>query len=127
MKIHVNPVPAPRMSRYDRWTNVEKGKGRPAVLRYFRYRDALKEAYGDSGLPPELHLQFVIPMPPSWSRKKKLLYDGKPHQQRPDTDNLIKAVQDALAKEDGYIYHVDAMKHWGATGSVTIEPIHQGP
>lgn len=111
------------MSARDRWTDVDKGKGRPAVLRYFRYRTVLKEAYGDSDLPPELRLKFIIPMPPSWSRKKRLLQDGMPHQQRPDTDNLIKAVQDALAKEDGYIYHVEAMKHWGVEGSVTIEPL----
>jgi Holliday junction resolvase RusA-like endonuclease len=123
MKISVTPVPAPRMSRYDRWTNVEKGKGRSVVLRYFQYRDVLRDAWGEFDLPAELRLEFIMPMPRSWSDKKRLLMNGKPHQQKPDRDNLEKAVQDALAKDDSYIWRVEATKRWGTEGSVTIEAI----
>lgn len=104
------------MVRSDRW------RQRPAVLRYFIYRDVLKEAW-EVDLPAELHLEFILPMPNSWSKKKRLLMNGLPHQQKPDIDNLIKAVQDGLAKEDSYIYRVEASKHWGTEGSVTIEAI----
>jgi Holliday junction resolvase RusA-like endonuclease len=123
MKINITPVPAPRMSRYDRWTDVEKGKGRSVVLRYFQYRDDLKTAWGDVDLPAQLRLDFVLPMPKSWSNKKRLLMNGTPHQQKPDRDNLEKAVQDALAKDDSYIWHGITTKRWGTEGSVTIEAI----
>lgn len=117
MKIDVTPVPAPRMVQSDRW------RKRPAVLRYFEYKDKLVEAWGDNPLPEELHLEFVMPMSNSWSLKKKIRLDGEPHQQRPDVDNMIKAVMDSLSKEDSNIYYVEASKHWGIEGSVTIRPV----
>lgn len=117
MRIDVTPVPAPRMTKSDAW------RKRPAVLRYFRYKDDLREAWGEIDLPSQLHLEFIMPMPASWSAKKKLAMNGAPHQQRPDIDNLQKAVQDSLAAEDSYIYSIRATKHWGNEGSVTIRDI----
>lgn len=117
MKILVTPVPAPRMTKADAW------KKRPAVLRYFAYKDVLREAWGDVDLPERLRLQFVMPMPKSWSGKKRLLMNGEPHQQRPDVDNLQKAVQDSLAIEDSYIWDAHSTKRWGDVGSVTIGDI----
>jgi len=49
--------------------------------------------------------------------------EGKPHQQKPDIDNLQKAVQDSLCDDDSYIYDVCATKVWGIDGSVTIETL----
>lgn len=37
---------------------------------------------------------FYIPVSKSWSKKDKLEMIGKPHQQKPDKDNLEKAVMD---------------------------------
>ena len=44
---------------------------------------------------------FHLPMPPSWSRKKQLTMIGKPHAQKPDIDNLLKAVLEIMSKPDG--------------------------
>lgn len=81
------------------------------MLRYFQYRDTLRAAWGEVDLPAQLELQFIMPMPKSWSAKKRLLMDNMPHQQRPDADNMIKSVQDSLAIDDSYIYEVHATKH----------------
>ena len=50
---------------------------------------------------------------------------GKPHQQKPDTDNLVKAVLDAVHTDDSGIYHFEAMKFWGEAGEIHIETIKQ--
>src|ERR1700680_1597192 len=33
------------------------------------------------------HIRFYIPVPPSWSQKKKTRYHGTLHQAKPDIDN----------------------------------------
>ena len=117
MIIGVTPVPAPRMTKRDRWAR------RPAVLRYFQYRDELQAAWGEREVPARLRLIFIMPMPKSWSNKKRLLMRGEPHQQKPDIDNLQKSVQDSLCTEDSFIYDVHATKFWGESGSLTIETL----
>ena len=67
-----------------------------------------------------------IRMPASRSKKKKAAMTGKPHRQRPDVDNLGKALFDALFKEDSCIAQSFARKFWddgkGARMEVHISP-----
>jgi Holliday junction resolvase RusA-like endonuclease len=102
------------MVKSDSWAK------RPAVLRYWDFKDELVRLWGDRELPESIGLVFIIPMPISWSEKKKILMDGKPHQIKGDIDNYIKATLDCLADNDAYIWHVDAVKRWGREGSITI-------
>ncbi len=44
--------------------------------------------------PVTMSLEFVMPLPPSYSKK---LW-GQPHTKKPDLDNLSKLVMDALGK-----------------------------
>ncbi len=46
--------------------------------------------------PLKLKVICYMPIPQSYSKKKKRELNGKPHISRPDTDNLVKAVNDAL-------------------------------
>jgi Holliday junction resolvase RusA-like endonuclease len=48
---------------------------------------------------------FFIPVPVSWSEKKKKLHHGTLHQSKPDLDNLLKAMMDSLLSEDKFIAH----------------------
>lgn len=110
----ITPIPKPRQTQSDRW------KQRPCVMRYRAFKDQIKA----SGLAvPECgcRMIFVLPMPSSWSKKKKDRMRGMPHKQRPDTDNLVKAVLDAVLTEDSHIYHVDGLKFWGDSGQIIIE------
>lgn len=95
------------MTQRDRWAK------RPAVMRYYDFCDELRLRYkGD--LPASLGLEFYIVMPKSWSKKKQAAMDHQPHQQKPDIDNLCKAVMDALAPDDSYIHLLHAAKYWTA-------------
>lgn len=64
---------------------------------------------------------FILPMPKSWSEKKKEQMNNEPHLQRPDLDNLLKALLDALMKEDSVIWKLGMLeKRWGDIGLITI-------
>ena len=112
----ITPVPAPRMTRSDKWAD------RPCVTKYFAFRNEFR--YYCNILKYEmqdtLKVDFIIPMPESWSEKKKLEMDGKPHKQRPDVDNLSKSLMDSFNKDDGFVYDIHARKFWGRVGQILI-------
>lgn len=117
MKIHnITPVPKPRMTRRDKW---EK---RPCVLRYFAFKDECrlkKVELSEDGNK----IIFVMPMPKSWSLKKKRAMDGSPHQQKPDADNLLKAIYDAVFDDDAKVWRMYCEKRWGFTGKIVIDEL----
>lgn len=110
----ITPIPKPRMTRADKW------KKRPAVLRYWAFKDECilnKITLQSEGAS----VTFIMPMPKSWSVKKSLTFLGKPHTQKPDLDNLLKALQDALFDDDSGIHSITIKKIWGDTGAIIIE------
>ena len=116
MSINIQPVAKPRMTRSDRW------KKRPVVLKYWQFKDALKEKAEQKNwnLSKDITIYFSIAMPKSWSKKKKKQMNKQPHQHKPDIDNLIKSVLDSLAEDDSYVYSVKAVKSWSEKGNVWI-------
>ena len=114
---NITPIGKPRMTQSDRW------KKRPATSRYWEYKDRLNIQANLLGfkVPECLEILFVIPMPATWSAKKKASLNGRPHRQTPDIDNLEKALLDALCEQDNYIYYISAMKIWGYVGKIHIE------
>lgn len=117
--LKINPVPKPRMTQCDRW------KHRPCVDRYYDFKDRLKLLWGDREVPDRLNLVFKICMPSSWSHKKKLHFNGKPHKTKPDLDNCIKSVLDCLLTDDSGIYAVYAEKYWDFEGSIAIGELNE--
>ena len=71
-------------------------------------------------LPDSFAVEFVMPMPQSWSNRQKKQMNGKPHKQTPDLSNLLKSLEDALRKEDKEIWDVHASKRWGTEGQIRI-------
>lgn len=117
IKIKIDPVPKPRMTKSDRW------KGRKVVLQYWDFKDNLKRECSEKKfeLGDAYQVVFSVPMPKGWSKKKKERVKGSFHKARPDVDNLIKALNDSLKEEnDSSIYHVDAKKIWDYEGSIYI-------
>lgn len=111
---NIEPVPKPRMTQRDRW------QLRPPVMRYRKFCDRAREhkiCVPESGA----HITYVLPMPKSWNQKKRAQMAGKPHQQKPDIDNLTKALLDALFDDDAHIWDVRTTKIWGETGMIIIE------
>lgn len=103
------------MTRSDVW------KQRPVVERYHAYCDELRLRLTGWELPEDLDIVFCLPMPQSWSQKKKSEMVGKPHQQKPDIDNLLKGFMDAMATEDSYVWKVTAEKRWRTEGAVWVD------
>lgn len=97
------------MTQSDRW------KERPPVVRYRHYCDDVR-LYEIRVPEAGAHITFVLPMPKSWSKKKRAEMDGQPHQQKPDIDNLTKALLDALFEDDAHIWDVRTSKRWGEIG-----------
>jgi Holliday junction resolvase RusA-like endonuclease len=48
-------------------------------------------------------ITFFVPVPKTWSKKKKREYHGAFMQSTPDLDNFTKAFIDSLVSEDKYI------------------------
>lgn len=111
----ITPVPAPRMTQSDRW------KKRDCVMRYFAFRDEVKKQHIE--LPDSSHVVFIMPMPPSWSEKKRIHMNGQPHRQRPDIDNIFKALGDSVYAEDCQIHDMRITKYWGLEGEIIITPL----
>ena len=112
----ITPVGKPRMTRADKW------RKRPEVLRYRAFCDEVRLLGVD--LPESgSHVTFILPMPASWSKKKRAELNGRPHQQKPDVDNLTKSLLDALFEDDAYIWDVRVSKLWGEVGRIIIEEL----
>lgn len=110
----VTPMGKPRATRRDKW------KPSPAVIRYRAFKDACREA-GLTDLPEAgAHVLFILPMPKSWSRKKRDAMRGMPHQQVPDADNLAKALMDAVYERDECVWDIRPTKYWGDEGAIII-------
>ena len=85
---------------------------------YLRLQNLKTEEIYLDGIAP--FMVFHIPMPKSWSKKKKEKYNGTPHQQKPDKDNYEKAMQDCM-KEDSHIWKSRGCeKRWAITGKIEI-------
>jgi len=104
--INVAPCSKPRMTRADKW------KKRPSVLKFFAFRDAVKQSSVHNIALESFDIEFYIQMPKSWSKKKKAKMNGEPHQQRPDLDNYIKAWCDSVFEEDSVVWQFKASKRW---------------
>jgi Holliday junction resolvase RusA-like endonuclease len=73
---------------------------RKYLMKYFEYKDELKLHGQKIGfiMPQDaFFMWFFMPMPKSWTKKKKALMAFKLHKNKKDTDNLSKAIKDALA------------------------------
>ena len=117
LRLPVSPVAKPRMTQRDKW------KKRPCVVKYWEYCNELRAALGPLDLrflTQGCHIFFIIPVPPSWSKKKRALYSGTAHMQRPDLDNLEKAFFDALLPEDSVVWHGQSTKLWGEAGEIVL-------
>ena len=115
MILNVPPCSKPRMTQRDRW------KKRQCVLDFFAFRDRIKQELKEKDALlidegpfnwDELEIIFLVPMPKSWSKKKKALMVGKPMKSRPDLDNYLKGLFDATHEEDSTIWKVTASKLW---------------
>jgi len=115
IQIPIQPKPAPRITHQGRFTKSAKA--------YYSYKDYLKLFCNanDFIISEKVKITFFIPIGKSISKKETALRLGKPHKQRPDLDNLVKGIWDALATEDGFIHTLQCSKVWSLEGKIVIE------
>lgn len=102
------PIGKPRQTAADRW------KLRPVVKRYRAWAD-LARTFAKGRIPEDIEeaeIKFFFAMPSQWSVKKRLQMDCTRHFAKPDVDNCIKSVFDALIENDEIIAKVCAEKFW---------------
>ena len=111
----IEPVAKPRMTQRDKWAR------RPAVIRYMAFKDMCR-LHGVKVPLGGADITFFIPMPRSWSVSKKTAMDGLPHMQKPDIDNLLKALLDAVYQDDAKVWNIARLqKLWAYNGAISIE------
>lgn len=108
IEIPVTPIGKPRMTQRDKWAKRER------VVHYRSFCDLLR-LYVKWQLPAETdNLSWIayFPIPKSWSKKKQAQMVGQLHRQKPDRDNVDKAIMDALLKEDCGVARGSMEKRW---------------
>ena len=115
-KLKITQVSKPRMTRSDTW------KKRPCVVKYWGFKEELLSLFKENNISidKKLYIEFHLPMAKSWSAKKRKEKEGDFHDQKPDIDNLIKAVLDAILSEDCMVHSVFARKFWAKEASIVI-------
>lgn len=110
------PTPAPRQTQRDRFNPSE------AVLRYRAFRDEVGLKIKVKPSSDFFHVVFLLPMPASWSHKKKRNHVGQPHFVKPDKDNLEKAFIDALYRDrdDAHVWNTASTKLWAYDGAILV-------
>jgi Holliday junction resolvase RusA-like endonuclease len=109
----ITPCPKPRMTQRDKWLKCD------ATRRYWAFCEQVK-LYRVELTYSGADVTFRLPMPNSWSKKRKDINHGTAHQQRPDLDNLIKALCDAIYQNDACVWEITARKIWADEGSIEI-------
>lgn len=105
------------MTQRDKWMK------RACVVRYREFKDECRLI--NVHIPKDGALiEFYIPMPKSWSLKKKEKFAYTPHRQTPDIDNLLKALFDAVLKDDSHIWSIYAIKIWSWEPRIIIDEIN---
>ena len=73
-----------------------------------------------------LRLGFVFAMPKSWSKKRKAATIGKWCLKKPDLDNCMGAVMDAILDNDSHVAYLIGWKEWGYEDCISVS-IHAEP
>lgn len=75
--------------------------------------------------PVKLRVVAVFEIPKSWTKKRKAESLGGFHVQRPDGDNLLKAIKDGLNRiaweDDCQVADVRCVKRWGEKAATFVQ------
>jgi Holliday junction resolvase RusA-like endonuclease len=123
-KIKIEPMGAVRMTRRGKFVNKY-------AMNYLNYKKAIglivsSQHKGDliTGAVG-VSVKFIMPLPQSWTKKKRLEMEGKPHTSKPDIDNLLKGCFDSINgivfKDDNQVSWVKTSKVYGIEAGIEME------
>ena len=98
------------------------------------FRNAVRlKAVGQPKLtgPVALLIECLFAMPVSWSKAKRAKHHGQAHTQKPDGDNVAKAVMDGLTAagvwpDDAVVWSLEVRKIWSVQGFCTVTAVDSG-
>jgi len=110
------PAPRPRVTKHGTFNPKDYTEYKRLIRMQTKIAKPLEGAI-------KLSVVFQFKKPKSWSKKKRAAAYW--HTQKPDTDNLLKGIKDALNKlaywDDSQICDLDAVKVWGETDKIVVE------
>jgi len=116
--IPIRPVPAPRprVTKFGAYNDPKYTKYKKTIQFYLKM-------LGYTENPVAVVLMFKYKIPKSWTKKKKL--SPPQHTAKPDIDNLVKSVMDAMNgiayKDDGQVVSVYGVKMYSDKDEVVIK------
>ena len=122
IKINITPMGAPRMTQRSKWAN-------PAAIRYMNFKKDVGYQLRAQCMKPlegavSVDVTFILPMPDSWSRKRKNANAGLPVTVKPDADNLVKSLMDSANKilwqDDNQVTDMTVKKRYGYQGAIEL-------
>jgi len=117
----MNPMGAPRLPNKMRFSPLGQRYGAWKEELRFLAHNAMPMSWTCKEPPLWVKVNAHFPMPRSWSKKKRASLKHQLHRQLPDADNVLKAVVDALWKQDYKIGGMECWKYWADSGSIEIE------
>lgn len=97
-RVEIEPMGAVRMTGRGKWV-------KPNAQRYLTYKKAIQSAISEQVIvnhreptknPVAVYITFFMPIPNSWSKRKKKLAPSVRHTKKPDIDNMVKGLFDSL-------------------------------
>lgn len=74
--------------------------------------------------PVFVSIQATFEIPKSWPKKRQAAEFGRPHIQRPDLDNCMKAILDGLNRvafaDDSQVAEMHLSKRWGHVAQTVV-------
>ncbi|MBM3606569.1 MAG: RusA family crossover junction endodeoxyribonuclease [Alphaproteobacteria bacterium] len=75
--------------------------------------------------PVKLRIVAVFAIPTSWSKRKQAEAEGQHHTQKPDADNIAKAIKDGMNRiawrDDCQVADVRCVKRWGRYAETYVQ------
>ena len=125
LNLKMKPIPKarPRLGKYGTYTPKTTVDYEKAVQLAYQKQFKNEKPFDN---PVQMEVTFYFQVPKSYTKKHRLEFarENKPHTKRPDLDNLVKAVTDALNglayKDDSQIYSMVIQK-WETLEESNIE------
>lgn len=123
-----NPVPKarPRVTRTGHTYTPKKTADYEKLVQIYAKQEMAIQQLNPTTEAVRLTVEAFFPIPASWTKakKEKALNGDLKHTSKPDSDNLIKAVQDALNgivyKDDSQIVSVSGSKAYSSEPKVEV-------
>jgi len=112
----ITPCPAPRQVRKDIWDPS------PSVQRYRAFKDEVRAQKVKISATP--FVVFYMPMPDSWTGKRRDRYRMATHLTPPTLGDLLDGLFEAVFETDySHLAAVQGLKFWADTGSILVGEI----